>query len=111
MGQICILGAFFKITRAKPFPHPTNNDGHNLFQVSTLYNVWRGRTARYYPKGTTVLRGHPEITCIYNYSLYGRRSKGKGKGIEGARPRAREEGGACAQIPPSPSPFYACHAG
>ena len=53
-------------------------------------------------------------------SLRGRRSKGKGKGISG-RDRARgrrEEGGgepflspSRAQIPPSPSPFNACHAG
>ena len=53
-------------------------------------------------------------------SLRGRRSKGKGKGIRG-RDRARgrrEEGGgepflspSRAQIPPSPSPFNACHAG
>ena len=58
-------------------------------------------------------------------SLRGRRSKGKGKGIR-ARDHARgrrEEGNflsflpraphafSRAQIPPSPSPFKACHAG
>ena len=54
-------------------------------------------------------------------SLCGRCSKGKGKGIQGTRPRAREEVVSFlpraphvlsrAQIPPSPSPFNACHAG
>ena len=58
------------------------------------------------------------------FSLNGRREKGKGKGIEGARPR--EGGGeewnlpflffllhalSHAQISPSLSPFNACHAG
>ena len=39
-------------------------------------------------------------------SLRGRRSRGKGKRI-----RARDLSPSRAQIPPSPSPFNACHAG
>ena len=58
------------------------------------------------------------------FSLHGRREKGKGKGIEGARLRegGGEEGNlpflffllhalSHAQISPSLSPFNACHAG
>ena len=52
------FGGFFKSHMPDPSPTPqaTMNTGiQNLFQVSTLYNVGRGRTVRYYPKGTTVL--------------------------------------------------------
>ena len=40
---------------------------YNFFRVSTLYRVGRGRTARNFRKGCTVLRGNREMTEKYEY--------------------------------------------
>ena len=112
MGQICTFGAFFKSHMPDPSPTPqaTMNTGiQNLFQVSTLFNVGRGRTVRYYPKRNHCFVRTPRnnmyiIACVAGIQ------KGRGRELR-PQDRARGRREERTQIPPSPSPFDARHVG
>ena len=61
----------FQFTQVQPLPSPHKQCwmcvSRIFFRVSTLYRVGRGRTARKFPKGCTVLRGNREMTEKYEY--------------------------------------------
>ena len=71
LGHFCVLGAFSNSHRSKPLPSPHKQCWtrckQNFFRVSTLYRVGRGKTARKFRKGCTVLRGNREMAEKYEY--------------------------------------------
>ena len=68
MGHFSVSGAFSNSHRSNPTPQ-TMLDAciQNFFRVSTLYRVGKGRTAREFRKGCTVLRGNRELREKYEY--------------------------------------------
>ena len=77
LGTLFPLWGVFQFTQVQPLPSPTNNVGRgqgdglltrciqNVFRVSTLYRVGRGRSARKFRKGCTVFRGNRQMTEKY----------------------------------------------
>ena len=61
--QTSLFGAFFNSHTPSTSPHPTNNVGRVypevFLQVSALYRVRGGRTARKFQKGCTVFVSEP----------------------------------------------------
>ena len=71
LGHFCLSGAFSNSHRSNPAPltPQTMLDAciQNFFGLSALYRVGRGRTARKFRKGCTVLRGNRQMTEKYEY--------------------------------------------
>ena len=71
LGHFCLSRAFSNSQRSNPAPltPQTMLDAciQNFFGLSALYRVGRGRTARKFRKGCTVLRGNRQMTKKYEY--------------------------------------------
>ena len=71
LGTLLRFWGFFLFTQVEPFPLAHKQCWTPVcrifFQISTLYRVGEGRSARTFRKGCTVLRRNREMTEKYEY--------------------------------------------